>query len=487
MFHEKLDFLMEITDTSNTSLAMAVSLNASHVSRLRLGRRPLPRDPAFLQPMAAYLCRRIVTDQQKHALMSAVGIDLPSDEKERSRLLEEWLADQSDPAWVSDDRDYRLGRLFHSAQGASIEFYYGIEGKRAAVLRFMTAVQNAASASSLLLHSDEEMEWLFGDTEFLERWSALMQDLLEKGNRIIIIHALNRSMEEMLASFKKWLPLYFSGAIDAYYCPKLRDGILQRTLFLSPGIGAILSNSVQSHTEGMLNLYLTDVKAVAALEREYKNHLSLCKKLVHFYTVGSERKFSLALDTFYKEAGPRICVNCGLPLAVLPEDVACHIGTRMGCDEFPAHCARAAARLNKELKGDAVYDMISLPDRDAVLAGKVAVPVYQSPNLPSTFYTPEEYCVHLSAFLKFLSEQPNYHASLPEGELPPLWLNIKEDVGFFVGHTCPHTPVIGISERNLTAAGWAHYRVQQPTVNSEQCIAALHTLLTDLQNDLIDK
>ena len=107
MFHEKLDFLMELTGTSNTSLAMAVSLNASHVSRLRLGRRPLPKDPAFLQPMAVYLAKRMVTDQQRQALESAVGTELPSAEKKLTDLLEAWLADRSDPTEIPYGRAYR--------------------------------------------------------------------------------------------------------------------------------------------------------------------------------------------------------------------------------------------------------------------------------------------------------------------------------------------------------------------------------------------
>ena len=44
-----------------------------------------------------------------------------------------------------------LNRLFQSSLEESIEFYYGIEGKRAAVLRFLTAVRDAAFPSTLLL------------------------------------------------------------------------------------------------------------------------------------------------------------------------------------------------------------------------------------------------------------------------------------------------------------------------------------------------
>lgn len=49
VFSEKLDLLMNITKTRNNVLAHAVSLDASHVSRLRRGGRALPKNKGFLE------------------------------------------------------------------------------------------------------------------------------------------------------------------------------------------------------------------------------------------------------------------------------------------------------------------------------------------------------------------------------------------------------------------------------------------------------
>ncbi|MDR7871024.1 MAG: hypothetical protein RIN55_09210 [Tissierellaceae bacterium] len=56
-FNEKLDFLMNITKTSNSSLAHYLSLDASYISRLRSGKRQLPSNTNYVDKMASYFAK----------------------------------------------------------------------------------------------------------------------------------------------------------------------------------------------------------------------------------------------------------------------------------------------------------------------------------------------------------------------------------------------------------------------------------------------
>ena len=49
-FSEKLDLLMSLTGTSNSALGRALSYDPSYISRVRAGKRGLPRRQPFLQP-----------------------------------------------------------------------------------------------------------------------------------------------------------------------------------------------------------------------------------------------------------------------------------------------------------------------------------------------------------------------------------------------------------------------------------------------------
>ena len=51
-FNEKLDLLMSVTNTSNSSLAHRISLDASYISRLRRGLRKPPKNADYLLAMA---------------------------------------------------------------------------------------------------------------------------------------------------------------------------------------------------------------------------------------------------------------------------------------------------------------------------------------------------------------------------------------------------------------------------------------------------
>mgnify|MGYP000872867359 CR=1 FL=1 len=51
-FYEKLDFLMNITNTSNSILGQKVNLDPSYISRLRRGQRNALKDEAVIEAMA---------------------------------------------------------------------------------------------------------------------------------------------------------------------------------------------------------------------------------------------------------------------------------------------------------------------------------------------------------------------------------------------------------------------------------------------------
>ena len=67
-FCEKLDFLMKLTNTTNSALALYTKLDPSHISRLRRGQRNTLRNTGSIQLMAAYFARNTKADYQRKAL-----------------------------------------------------------------------------------------------------------------------------------------------------------------------------------------------------------------------------------------------------------------------------------------------------------------------------------------------------------------------------------------------------------------------------------
>ena len=76
MFSEKLNFLISIIGISGGELATAISLDPSYISRLRHGKRALPKEHLFMEPIALYFATHIKNDYQKKLVSEAMGITL---------------------------------------------------------------------------------------------------------------------------------------------------------------------------------------------------------------------------------------------------------------------------------------------------------------------------------------------------------------------------------------------------------------------------
>lgn len=74
LFYEKLDFLMNITKTSNSALGHKVKLDASYVSRLRKGQRSALKNIACIKSMASYFARNCKEEYQRKTIFEALKI-----------------------------------------------------------------------------------------------------------------------------------------------------------------------------------------------------------------------------------------------------------------------------------------------------------------------------------------------------------------------------------------------------------------------------
>ena len=96
MFAERFDALMNIAELSNSQLGREISMNPSHIGRLRSGARPLPRKHEFLPAICAYLSAHIQKDYQMTALQKLTGIGAAalSSQEGMALYLERWLLEK---------------------------------------------------------------------------------------------------------------------------------------------------------------------------------------------------------------------------------------------------------------------------------------------------------------------------------------------------------------------------------------------------------
>ena len=136
MFNEKLSFLMIITNTSNSDLASAIPVSESCVSRWRTGKRNLPKNSFNNLVIINYFYKKIITDKLEYKFSD---IELFKKSKDFKVSLTEWLFDKN----IKLDNENINLKITNST------YYYGDDGKRQAVIRFLNNIKDKTNQTGL--------------------------------------------------------------------------------------------------------------------------------------------------------------------------------------------------------------------------------------------------------------------------------------------------------------------------------------------------
>ncbi|UWG98631.1 transcriptional regulator [Dehalobacter sp. DCM] len=509
-FNEKLDFLMNITKTTNSALSIYTRIDASHISRLRKGQRGALKDITSINAMATYFASHCKEDYQRKAICDALDANpFNSEASELSALISRWLSGEVKNEvstvgnFLSGFSNYTSRQsvpLFYVSEKIpkknvpAVSIFYGVEGKKQAVIHFLTDVLTQGTPNTLLLFSDEPTDWMTADREFAMKWASLMFQILMKGNRIKIIHTVSRNLDEMLNAINQWMPLYMTGAIEPYFYPKKRDGIFKQTLFIAPNVSAVISRSVGHMLNQAANLFFKDKKAIKAYEEEYKQYLILCKPLMMIFTSKDEATYFHTLLEFEKEKSDSLIKTESLSLLTMPEAVTSSIISRLGKNgENLINYQKSRVILFEALlKTNIFSEIICLPDVTTVLASKVKVASSDMLSGGSAYYTPQEYVLHLERLVDLLKTYSNFHIYLTSEITEDRYtVYSKEDVGTIVAKTSTPSIILAMNENNMTAAFWDFLKHMtgdnsNRTPDKTETIKKMTSYILDLRKSMFD-
>ncbi|MCR5099805.1 MAG: hypothetical protein K6B41_00460 [Butyrivibrio sp.] len=440
---EKIDFLMNLTGTKNSSLGKALCFDPSYISRIRSGNRGIPKNQPFTRPVAAFFAETLQDgaqlDSASHMILGKTK--LPADKEALELCLYEWLEDNSEAGSSSDpvgtfisDIKKMLDNVSSSSTTVSqfssnmdalltshpnisksqenslpVSVYYGNSGKRKSVINFLTSLVEQKKPFNLFLYSDENMKWLVESPEFAKQWAMLLMYLMKTGSHIQIIHTINRDFYEMMEAIRKWLPLYATGSIEPFYYPLMRDNIYHRSLFIAEGDSAVISTSVGDHTEEMSNFYIKDEQAVSSLKKEYDNYFSLCKPLMKTYSSVRKGDFMQKMISDEKIHGKYMVAHPVPSLWTMPDSTASKISDRSGDDSLLKRVMEMKNDIINVLEnGGNVTEFLTMP-LSAIKAGQnIPIPLSDMMSDTEYYYLPEEYMENLKEMQKYVDKYENY-------------------------------------------------------------------------------
>jgi hypothetical protein len=186
-----------------------------------------------------------------------------------------------------DQNDLIALRPLQTIAHSNVEFmsYLGNEGRRNAVLEFLFEACEVKSGGRIFLMSDEEMSWLTEEPFFLKQWSSLLQQCINEGYEIHIIHTIGRTMEELYQTFLHWVPLYMTGKVQAYYLQESLMKPLSQSLFILEDLFVCEGNNYTGASSDRYTVRTNDYITVQSRQQNFLNLISKAKPLNEIYEV----------------------------------------------------------------------------------------------------------------------------------------------------------------------------------------------------------
>jgi hypothetical protein len=498
-FSEKLDLLMSMTKTSNSLLSLNTALDASYISRLRNGKRKPVKKGDYIEKMSAYFSKNLNEKYQLTSLQDAMGLEksIPSTQERLKHLICEWLRDDSDEktssleGFLDDFSKFSFSKSTVEGDGLQdliklneneTEAYYGVKGKRQVVVAFLSNVITTKKRQTLLLFSDENMDWLTGSAEFTALWTSLMKQVIMKGNKIKIIHTVSRDLDEMLDAIGKWMPLYMTGSIEPYYYPKKRDGVFRRTLFVSPDVAAVTASSFGKSQDGGANLFTKEKEMIDGLKEEFDAFLSMCRPLMKIFTPHSSKEYFEILSEFEKESSDTIIKSEPLSIMTMPPVLIDKISRRLDenqCKRVRDYYDLRCENFARLLRTNMIHEIIKIPDENELESGSVMYPFTDMIQGGDICYTVEDFRHHIGNIITMMETYKNYTVHIEDDpEDVKCVIMAKENLGVLVAKPIKPSVFLAINESNLTSALWDYLndKVRKPRYTTDSRKATIERL-----------
>ena len=481
---EKINFLMEITNTSNTVLGKYLTFDASYISRIRNGKRSLPKDRTFIDSLSLFFSEHILNDYQKKVAgeFIAFGKEWPDQPHIAKNLIYSWLSEEL------QENTNHIGNILsdissvHSTEIPPIaippsstvastdttQYFYGDEGKRTAVALFLSELGQMEHPPRLLLYSNEEFNWMYEDPKFAQQWAMLLFSYIKKGGKIKIAHTISRASGEMLMALQKWIPVYMTGAVEPYYYPKILDRIFRKTMFIAEGHSAIVAGSVGEHTDHGMNILLKDPTAIKVLENEFWDFLDLCKPLMQIFNVARKEAFFDVLRDFYKNCENTITVRTTPSFYTMPSKVAQNMNQRLDHNWIIKRQENGEKEFRRMMsEGKTLTEIVNLP-KEELIKDHLPFPMCDLFDKPGLYYTTDEFKDHLDNIITLLKENKNYHvilsSAVPQNEI----VYVKEDTSAIVVKSDFPSIAFSITEPRMVAAFWDYLTETQGMARTKQ-------------------
>jgi len=502
-FSSKLNAIMNLLEISNVCMSKSLDIDASLVSRFRNGSRtPSPRN-SITKQICGYLLDRAIGQKQLAGFCELIGQNAAFADNEYDKILDyfiDWISDKKEITeqfavsnFYNKVNSYTFVREYKTASITNLvgeqilsntaSMYIGVDGFKKAFLRFLASVCNCATPQTIYMYSDQKKDWLTNDPEYMKKVMTLMYILLEKKNRIKVIHTVERNLPDVFRTIEEWFPLYSSGRIQSYSHKKSYDGRFEHTLFVAPNLAAIHA-SYATGTEMHADYHYVEGDRVNYHMDQFNALMDESFPLVDVCPEEMEEEFGVENDFANdEEKGEILALIPSLPLNTISEKLFLDIlDTNNIPDEEKEELLKVfkvrGQRMQEAVKCNTITEFIpiidcsKLPSKEELKTKSydelkrvdnynlVPVSISTNPDKSNIYYSKEEYIEHLNALKNEIASNSNRLVYLiPYAPFSSINTAVRKNKSATTFKTCINSPRMHFvySEHSLVVYAYEEY------------------------------
>ncbi len=368
-FDQKLNTLMHLFKISNSKLARGIGVDASLVSRWKSGERKISPNSPHIPMLSSFFLKLNAYHYQIEYLNKIINAHLPPgqepDEASRIHILADWLVSPEPPEPQPDEQPEQLAQSVsvinniseilsgekpsnaRTPQPISVsggeetidsgwqpvvlpgkrqtyEVFEGRTGRRQVILNAFYQILQSEQKLEIYLTSEDDTRWLTEDPSYTALWAKLMQQMIDKGHKVTIIHVLSRKVNEIMGMLSYWIPLHMTGKIDSYFYPRFGNRQIRQTYMVIRDKMAIYSSTIADFSGNDLTYKFDDPVTVNQMMRLFNVHLKGCRPLFSVFNQKNADEFYAFESQLNKKGGRTSNIRHHLNIRMLPETILDH-------------------------------------------------------------------------------------------------------------------------------------------------------------------
>lgn len=463
-FAEKLNALMQIAYVSNVKLANAISIDQSHLSRLRRGQRKLPRKTLFLPALSDYISAEIKSPEQISAIFTLTDYQGEiTDRQALSQHLADWLVQKEGSEFEKKPQTIQSKSFsmflhgldsFHPESDAFV--YVGEAYQRKAMMKLLEMAVESDEVKTLYFYSEDSWDWLEKDAGYLKSWLDLMLKLASQGKEIVAVFFFNRKVTELVTQVSYWMRLHMTGQLRAYYYPRVTDSLYNRSLFSAYPVGALNSFTMQASESETWGYFTRNQAALRMLEEEREIFLKHCLPLVKILRLEGGTEFRQEIEAFKDTESPLI-INHEVPdFYNMPKDLLREMLDDKSFEIMLPYWELAQELFTQHIQQNKAIEFVKKPE---LVLEKEQMPLITLMSLilkKEIRYSKEHYLRHIEHLRALMQKWTNYQAYQWDVIYQNVFITTKNNANSIVATTGEANSLFVLTDQRLNNAVFDH-------------------------------